>query len=279
MEQANQSQSDFWNGETAKAWIALDDIQGRSFEGVSRTLVDAAGIETGQMVLDVGCGTGDTALPIARLTRAPVTGVDISKVMLERAQQRLAAEPDLDARFMLGDAQTHGFAKGVFDRVVSRFGMMFFADPVAAFRNIARGLKPGGEMHFICWGNPKMNPWFGMPRQIAVRHFGELAPATPRSPGPFGFADQEWVLGLMKDAGLAEARVKNVDIGLTPGKTIQSVLPLASLGPISSAMREKDGSEQDQQELVARFQEALAQFETPDGIVIPSHLNQFSARK
>src|SRR5262249_38336345 len=149
-------------------------------------------------VLDVGCGCGDSTVDLARRV-APdgtVVGMDISAVMLERARQT-AREQGVNARFEHADAQTHAFAPASFDVLFSRFGVMFFADPTAAFANLRSALRPGGKLAFVCWQSLAENPWMLVPLGAAFQIIPPPPMPAPDAPGPFAFADQSRVRSIL----------------------------------------------------------------------------------
>ena len=165
-------------------------------------LLNAARPEAGDAVLDVGCGTGASTLKVAgRVADGSVVGVDISRPLLDRARSRAEAAEIDNASFLLADAQTHRFPAGGFDVLISRLGMMFFEDPVAAFRNLGRALRPGGRIAFVAWAGVKDNPWFHVPRDAAVSRLGAAPSADPSAPGPLAFQDAGRVARLMAAAG------------------------------------------------------------------------------
>lgn len=277
MDNPNQAQADFWSGDVAKKWLDREAEQRVAFAGVATTLIEAADISDGLSVLDIGCGNGDSTFLAAQQTSTRVTGADISALMLERARKHATDRKVSHVEFVEADAQTYDFDRGAYDRMISRFGMMFFADPASAFANIATALKPGGTMTFITWGPPDKNPWFGLPRKITEDYFGPSPRPDPNSPGPFGFANAVWVLDQMSRAGL-DGSVQQVEVALTPGKSVTAVAESMSLGPISASVRERGGTAEDLKFLTDALAKALETFETAGGVQIPSMLNLFSAK-
>jgi SAM-dependent methyltransferase len=182
-------------------------------------------------VIDVGCGCGATTIDFgARVAPGgEVLGLDISAPMLERARERAPAR--LPLRFALGDAASHELTPGWADLVVSRFGVMFFADPGRAFANLRQGLRPGGRLAFACWHAAKLNPWMTVPSREASKHAPPLPEVGPEDPGPFSFADEKRVRRVLREAGYEDIALKqhefDLDIALGRGLDTAVVIALA----------------------------------------------------
>ena len=208
----NADQIAYWNGPGGRRWIPRQDMQDAVFTPITEALFARAGLMPGERAIDVGCGCGATTLEIARRVgpAGGAIGVDVSAPMLERARER--ALPG--AEFLLADVTTHAFAPGAADIALSRFGVMFFADPALAFANLRNGLKPGGRLVFACWREPKLNAWQMVPLKAACRHVPRLPEAGPEDPGPFAFADPARVQRILAAAGFAEIVLTPVDLDL-----------------------------------------------------------------
>lgn len=199
-----------WDGPTGDAWVDHADM----FDaGVARYLppfLEAAAITPEAHVLDVGCGNGLTTREAARrATAGSVTGVDLSTRMLDLARRRAADEGLGNVRFLRADAQVADLGEARYDRVISRNGVMFFGDPVAAFTNLARAMRPDGRMVLMVWQSMADNPWFGAFRgAVAVGRDLPLPP--PDGPGPFSLGDPQRVRTLLTAAGLAEPELTGV---------------------------------------------------------------------
>ena len=169
-------------------------------------LLDRIKPTVGDRVLDIGCGTGaltmDCAVHVGDV--GSVTGLDISDVLLARASKRRQHERVAQAEFLLADAQTHPFEPEAFDKVISRFGTMFFSDPVAAFTNMKTALRPGGRLTIVAWAPMADNPWFRIPHDAAVARLGKPSPVADNAPGPLAFQDTDYVLQILRDAGWAD---------------------------------------------------------------------------
>lgn len=200
-------QADYWNGEAGKRWAIHQEQVDRALSPFGRAMVEAAELTSGQHVLDVGCGCGDTSLVAAEqvLPHGTVTGVDVSAPMIERARARAAGEPRL--RFVCDDAAHHAFSQQ-FDALISRYGLMFFADPVGALRRLRAQLTPTGRASFVAWRSLAENEWLSFPLRVVCESLNIPEPRAPSGPSPFAFADKDYVSGLLADAGYGRVQVQ-----------------------------------------------------------------------
>jgi len=278
---ANADQIEFWNSPAGEKWVTHQDALDRFMTNIKARLLERAAVQGGERILDIGCGAGETTMELATLAGADgrVVGVDVSRALLEKAKAR-ASETALDhLAFILADAQTHEFSRGEFDLVASRFGVMFFADPVAAFRNIATALHPSGRLVFVSWGALEKNPWFTIPRDAAVARLGKASPVPANAPGPFAFQDPVYVLDLLSEAGFAEPSVSVEDILLTPAGDLAAVAGLAAtLGPASRIITEKNGTPDDVAAIVAKIADDLAVYEAEGAFPVPATVNFYAAK-
>ena len=276
----NRDQAEFWSSESGNKWVENAAVLDAAMAPALDAVLEAAALQQGERVLDIGCGTGASTLAAAAAVGPDgrVTGADISPVMLGGARKRAAEAGCATVDFVVADAQTHGFAPGAFDAMISRFGVMFFADSVAAFANMAKAMRPGGRMHFVCWSGLQENPWFSMPRQVAIDRLGAPEPADPRAPGPMAFAERDFVTGILEQAGLAEVHSQEVSVDLTPLGSVEEVAKFAAhVGPASRILKEKDGTAEDARVIVEALSEKMQAFATPDGVRVPATLNLYSA--
>src|SRR5437763_10585741 len=202
---ANVDQAANWDGPDGEYWAAHQELFDVSIQPHHARLMAAAAIVPGERVLDGGCGNGLSSRDAARAAGAggSVLAVDLSGPMLARARQSAEAEGLTTIRFEQGDAQVHRFAPGAFDVAISRFGVMFFADPVAAFTNIGSALRPGGRLAMLVWQPLAANEWMTAMRDaLAVGR--ELPVPPPGAPGPFGLADTDFASTVLKSAGFAD---------------------------------------------------------------------------
>ncbi len=282
MSDANSAQADYWNSESGHQWIAQETFLDAVLSAILGRLLERADIRPKESLLDVGCGTGASTIAAAIKTgpAGHVAGLDIAEQLLNRARKRSEDAGLRNTSFILADAQTHPFVPESFDAIISRFGVMFFDDPVAAFANLARGLKPRGRLVFAAWAPAAENPWFLIPRDAAIARLGKPAPADPFAPGPLAFQDMERVKKLMKQAGLKNARGETEVVPLIPLVTAGEAARVAArVGPAARIMKEFSGTEADAVAIESTVAEAFLKFETGKGISVPATIHFFSAGK
>jgi len=266
----NAEQIEYWNKQAGPKWVAESARMDAMLEPLGLAAIERAAPRPGERVLDVGCGLGQTTLQLAARVGAKgdVLGIDISTPMLEGARARARAAGVTQVRFELADAQTHSFAPASFDLVFSRFGVMFFADPVAAFANLARAVRPGGRLVFVCWQPLAKNPWMRDPLQALARHIALPPPAAPDAPGPFAFADAQRVRGIVERAGFSDVAFESVTGELSLGTSVDDALHVATqIGPAGALLR--DAPEAARESARAAMRELLAARATPKGVALP----------
>lgn len=277
---ANASQIEFWNSAAGEKWISYEERLDGGLSSVKNRLIERAAIKPGERVVEIGCGTGGTTLDLARRVggTGSVLAVDVSEPLLARAEQRVADQGICNTSFSLADAQTHAFEQGSADALVSRFGVMFFADPVAAFANMRRVLKPGGRLSFVSWATMDLNPWFAIPREIAVARLGEPEAGDPDAPGPLAFRDLDRVSDILRRAGFAGIAADEEAVDLVFPGSVRQVAELAgNLGPASRIIAEKDGTPEDRAAITDAIAERIAGYAQGEGVGIPARLNFFDA--
>ena len=191
-------QARYWAEEGGPNWVRDESVYEAMLAPFDAVLLDALAPAAGERVLEVGCGFGATACALAA-TGAVVHGVDVAPAMVARARER-AAEAGVDPTFAVADAETDPLG-GPFDAVASRFGVMFFADPVRAFANVATATRAGGRLTFVCWQPVECNPWMGRPVQVVRGLLADPPPPPPPGPGPFAFGDPAYVADVLDRAG------------------------------------------------------------------------------
>jgi ubiquinone/menaquinone biosynthesis C-methylase UbiE len=277
----NAAQARYWASRSGMKWIAYQQKLDRLFSGVTAALLEAAAPRAGQRVLDFGCGTGETALALAEKVgpSGEVVAIDISAPLLDQARQRAGAAGAANIRFVEADAQSFIFAPASADLLVSRFGAMFFSDPVAAFRNIRTALRPGAEVHLAAWGPVDENPWFIIPRDAAIARLGPAPKGPPNEPGPLAFADRVYVQGILRQAGFAAADAAVVHVQLIAPDTLMEAGELAAnVGPSARIVHANNGTADDEAAIAAATSAGLTAYRTSDGIRVPAVINLFSAR-
>jgi SAM-dependent methyltransferase len=236
----NQQQAEFWD-EIAPSWAAAEEHTDLVSTRFGTLAMDRLGLEAGQRVLDVGCGTGGTTLELARAVapNGEVLGVDIAPAMIEIANGRAAD----GARFAVADVQGDDLGAGTFDAVFSRFAVMFFADPAAAFVNIRKLLRPGGRLAFCCWQEVFSNEWMFVPGAAVVGVTGALPPMpAPGEPGPFSLADAKHTAALLSGAGFTDVVVTpHPEVIALPRSGVESLVEMSRhVGPVHEALRDSD---------------------------------------
>ena len=256
-------QQAYWNGRGGQTWLASYDRIQRSIGGFSNAALAAAKAQPGEKVLDIGCGTGSTTAELAKEVgpQGKVLGVDLSEVLVGAARLHKAD----NLRFEVGDVTTFPFDEAAFDLVFSRFGVMFFGDPVAAFRNLRRALRPNGRLVFLCWRTVMENPWVHVPLRAAEPHLPPAERPGPEEPGPFAFGDRARVERILKEAGFGTPTFRTLDQQSPLGPSIaEAVENMGKMGPL--ARRFADASPEQIAKARAAIAEALKPHAGPDGV-------------
>ncbi|HLJ52035.1 MAG TPA: class I SAM-dependent methyltransferase [Rhizomicrobium sp.] len=263
----NQDQIDYWNGPAGQRWAEAQESLDRTLLAISAALLSFVAVKSGEHVLDVGCGCGTTTLAYAEAAgrEGKIVGVDISGPMLALARQRAGSRP---IQFIQADASVHPF-KAEFDVVASRFGVMFFADPAAAFANIRKSLKPGGRLRFVCWRAMMDNQWATAPLLAARDLLPAQEPPDPNAPGPFAFADSARLNGILADAGFKNIKIAKLDSEMRMAPNAREAAQFSlGIGPLARASAECDDATK--AKIVMRVAEAMKKFETPTGVAPPA---------
>jgi ubiquinone/menaquinone biosynthesis C-methylase UbiE len=264
----NQQQVEYWNGRTGERWAQLQDSIDRNLGHITQGFIPFVGAKPGQRLLDIGCGCGTTTFTFAQIVRpeGSVAGIDISRPMLSVARARASAA-NAEIPFIEGDASAHDF-QPVFDLVVSRFGVMFFADPVAAFRNIRRALVPAGTLAFVCWRTLAENAWAAAPIAAAKSLLPPQEAMDPYAPGPFAFADRPRLEGILSEAGFRAIHIEKFNGHMEMGATTEAAAREAlNIGPLSRAAADLDEPTREKiRDVVAH---AMKQYANDRGVFAP----------
>ncbi|MCA6120632.1 methyltransferase domain-containing protein [Bradyrhizobium sp. WSM 1704] len=275
----NADQIAYWNGPGGQRWADRQAVQDILLAPILDLLLDRARPAPGERVLDVGCGSGASTIALARKV-APsghVFGVDVSGPMLERARQN--TPNDAPASYALADATVYPFDPASFDLLASRFGVMFFADPAASFAHLRKAMKPSGRLAFICWKEPRENPFFMAPLQAVYKHVPKLPQLGPEDPGPFSFASEARVQRILGEAGFTGVAMEpcrlelDVAIGRGMDFAVQGAL---EIGPASRAL---DGHPDEvRTAAVSSIREALTPFAKGGSVLLPAAIWVVTAR-
>lgn len=235
----NAAQEEYWNGRAGQTWVELNRLLDMELRPLGLEAQAALDPQPGARVMDIGCGAGETSLDLARAVSpgGAVLGVDLSRALLDVAERR-AQGLDLEVRFEADDAQTSDFGGERFDAAFSRFGVMFFADPAAAFANILKALKPGGRIAFVCWRPPEENPLMTAPFKAAERLIPPQPPSDPLAPGPFAFADPERVRRILGEAGFGQVAIRPFDAKVGGWTPEEALIVAQRVGPLGAVLRE-----------------------------------------
>ena len=268
-EAANAAQIDYWNATAGQTWARHQAQLDRQIEPLGLEALRALAARPGERVLDVGCGCGQTTLELAERVGAAgaVTGVDISSPMLAIAQARSVPDGAANPRYLECDAQTADLGQGQYDAVFSRFGVMFFSDPVAAFANLRKALTSAGRLAFVCWRPFSENLWIRAPMEAAQPFLPPSPPMDPTAPGPFAFADPDRVRSILSEAGFSDVTLRAFYTSIG-GSSLEQTVDLAfRVGPLGAVLREQP----DLAPTVAdAVKAALAAYETPSGVFMPA---------
>jgi SAM-dependent methyltransferase len=277
---ANESERAQWAGAMGAIWVRRQEDLDVLMGPVTDLLMERAGLRPGERVLDLGCGAGDSTLAAARAVgpEGRVTGFDAAAQLLELGRARAGAAGLRNIEWHIGDAQTDAVPGAPFDAALSRFGVMFFSDPVAAFANLRAQLRPGARVTLAAWGPAAENPWFRVPARIAADRLGAPPPGDPHAPGPLAFADPEHVLPLLRAGGLADAAAEAHDIHLRhPGGSAALGQLATEVGPAARILRLADAGDADRAALRVEVEAALRTYDTPEGAAIPSRIMVYRA--
>ncbi len=220
----NEEQQRFWNDVVGPLWVAWEEENECHTGPFGEAALAVAGAQPSQHVLDVGCGCGSTSVALAAAVgpAGEVLGIDLSAVMLERARRRAVEAGAGQVTFRQEDAQGADLGADRFDLVFSRFGVMFFAEPVSAFANLRRALRREGRLVFVCWQPPSANPWMAVANRAAAGLFG-LTPPPHDAPGPFSLADPERIVSILDSAAYRDVQIAehHHTLHLAAGRTIE----------------------------------------------------------
>jgi SAM-dependent methyltransferase len=275
---ANTEQIEHWNTRAGQTWVKFQEALDRQVEPLGLAAMTTLQPKEGEHILDIGCGCGQTSVDLARLVGATgsVLGVDISQPMLEVARRRPLPARNLHVTFKQLDAQSGELGHERFDAVFSRFGVMFFSDPEAAFVNIRKALKPAGRLAFVCWRPLEQNPWMHAPLDAALPLLPPLPPPDPTAPGPFAFANAGRVESILTAAGFGSVKICHFDATIGGGDLEQTLELALNLGPLGAVLRENPNLTAS---VTGVVRDTLSKFVTPKGVLMPAAVWIVSAHR
>ncbi|HEV7855813.1 MAG TPA: class I SAM-dependent methyltransferase [Herminiimonas sp.] len=240
MDTSDNEQAAIWNGDAGNAWVEAQALLDHMFKPIEAMLVDAVSAERHQQVLDIGCGTGSTTIAASRRlgTKGHCVGVDISEQMIAMARTRAERE-SLTTTFLCADAQRHVFDPASFDLIISRFGVMFFNDAVAAFKNLRHAARKNAECRFIAWRGAEQNPFMTTAERAATTLLPHMPARDPDGPGQFAFARQERVSSILDESGWGAIHIAPVDVTCTFPES-ELIHYLTRMGPLGRVLNKMD---------------------------------------
>ena len=282
MSEVNKNQKDFWSGKGGDIWVERQNAMDTMLNPLGEAALNKLNFNEEENVLDIGCGCGHTTLNIAKRIgpSGKVTGLDISEPMLKRAKESAVEMSITNTSFKCVDVQTENLGDQIYSSAFSRFGVMFFEDSVAAFKNINKSLISGGYLSFVCWQSPAVNPWQSLFIQ-EVKKFLDLPSPPPRSPGPFAFMESEYVSSILEESKFQDITIEGheAEVNMFSGRSLSdSVKDYISINPVVTQML-KESSENQIAEIINSGIEAFSPYYSEKGLIFPSATWLVTARK
>ena len=211
----NDEQYEFWNKGIGQKWVKEDDSINERFTILTKEFFSRAKIKKNDRVLDIGCGGGITSFEASKLAGRDgyVLGADISEILLNLAKKNFSNIKNLEFKYC--DVQNYNFEKNFFNTVISRFGVMFFENPIVAFKNIYNSIQDDGSLHFVSWANVLENEFFTAAANIIIKHLNREFPKVTRAPGPFAFSETKYVKQILNASGFKDIKVNKVYTSLS----------------------------------------------------------------
>jgi ubiquinone/menaquinone biosynthesis C-methylase UbiE len=206
----NDEQFEFWNEGIGKKWVEEDDSMNERLSILTKELFLRSNINRNDKILDIGCGGGQTAFEASEMVgeNGYVIGADISKILLDLAKSKYANTKNLEFKYC--DVQNYEFRENSFNKVISRFGVMFFENPIEAFKNIYNSIQEGGSLNFVCWTNVMENEFFTDPTNIIIKHINKEFPEITRAPGPLAFSEEDYVKEILMSSKFKNVKIEKV---------------------------------------------------------------------
>jgi SAM-dependent methyltransferase len=279
--EANAAQRRYWNTVAGPRWVAAPGFRERRNQESLALLLGLLGLTGGESVLEIGCGTGALTLPLAAEVgeHGRVVAVDISEPMLGAASQKVGERALHNVTLLLGDAQVFELEPAAFDLATSRMGVMFFADPAAAFRNIGGALKPGGRLVFACWGPLAENRHWLISYDVALRHLGPPAPQPAHEPSPLAFANPDYIRRILAAASFADITVERFHPTIIGGSSEEEARQALAMGPTARLIEEKRPDDATRQTIAREIEAAFAAEAAVGPIRLPATIFLVAARR
>lgn len=282
MSKANKNQRDFWSGNGGQIWVERQKAMDTMLSPLGKKALNKLNLSDKDNVLDIGCGCGNTTLNIAKKIQpsGKVTGLDISEPMLKKANESAKEMSLTNTTFRCLDVQTDYIGEEIYTVAFSRFGVMFFEDPIAAFRNINKSLISGAFLSFVCWQSPSLNPWQSIFIQ-EVRKVIDLPSLPPRSPGPFAFGESEYVTSILEESNFKNIEIdgQTLEVKMFSGRSLsEAVKDYLSINPVVNEML-KDSPEEQKTEIVNSTINAFSPYYSEKGLIFPSATWLVKAKK
>jgi SAM-dependent methyltransferase len=277
----NTAMARYWNEVAGPRWVQRQALQeARNVEMLAQLLA-AAQAQPGERVLDIGCGTGVTTEPYAKAVgpSGHVTAADISTPMLDAARQRIDAAGLGNVTLLLADAQVHEFPDASFDLLTSRLGVMFFADPAAAFGNLIKALRPGGRLCMAVWATVEESLHQHLPLEVAIKHLGPPAPQSPHAPGPNAYGDRDYLRSVLGSAGFADIAIEPRRFLVHGDTAARAAEHSSQMGAVQRLMDEKNAKAATRAAIVRDIEAAFTPYERDGGTRIPATFLLVTARR
>ena len=266
---ANQEQREFWSDIKGDLWVTLQPRIDTMLATFGDKALDTLNPQSGERILEIGCGTGTTTLALGDRVGASgeILAADLSQPMLSKAIERANLGAQRPITFVEADAQVHNFPTTAFDAVYSRFGVMFFDNPVAAFRNIRKAVRPGGRMAYVCWADRKANPWIRIPAGAAKAFLDLPAPPPDDAPGQFSMENEHRVQQILHDAGWSDIGLERFTVNGSIGSNAADAASfITKMGPMSEPFALADSDTQNKTLQV--IEEALTPYSNDNGVTL-----------
>lgn len=265
----NDEMRELWNSQLTDAWVSRPERYDGMLADLGRLALDAAALRPGERVLDVGCGSGELALQAAQEvgSTGTVVGADISAALIANARTRAERAALEHVRFVEADVQVHDLPESSYDAVLSRFGVMFFDDPVDAFANLRAATATGGRLCFVAWQAAPLNEWVLTAILALIPHVGMPELPPPGAPGPFAFAEEEHLRRVLTDSGWRDVQLRAVEttVLVGGGGSVEETLAYYEQDAFGRLMLEKTD---ESQRAAARdaLREVIAEKSTEEGL-------------